>query len=228
VRNVVAMGPHAGRPLRKIVLPGLARDEGRRTRERGVNGFDLNIGPVVHADERGRLERLCRYLLRPPLASERLEVLPDGRVKCGLRHAWSDGTTAVVMDPVDFVARLAALVPAPGRQLLRYRGTLAPNAAWRKLIVPKAPEAERKSCGAGASEAEPAKPARIPWAELLRRVFAVDVLRCVCCGGRIKIIATVTDPEAVRKILTCIGLPARPPPVAPARGREQAELSFDE
>ena len=81
VRNVVAMGPRAGRPLRKIVLPGLARDEGRRTHERGVNGFDLDVGTVVRADERARLERLCRYLLRPPLSSERLELLPDGRVK---------------------------------------------------------------------------------------------------------------------------------------------------
>ena len=89
VRNVAAMGARAGRPLRKIVLPGLARDEGRRTHERGVNGFDLDIGPVVRADERGRLERLCRYLLRPALASERLELMPDGRVKYVLRHARS-------------------------------------------------------------------------------------------------------------------------------------------
>jgi hypothetical protein len=212
--------------LRKIVLPGLARDEGRRTHERGVNGFDLDIGPVVRADERGRLERLCRYLLRPPLASERLEVLSDGRVKYGLRHAWSDGTTAVVMEPLDFMARLAALVPAPGRHLLRYYGTLAPNAALRKLIVPKAPEAERSACGAG-TEAEAPRPSRMSWAELLRRVFAKDVLECPRCGGRMKIIATVTDPEAVRRILTCIGLPARPPPLAPAREREQPELGFD-
>ena len=74
VRNVAAMGPHAGRPLRKIVLPGLARDEGRLTHERGVNGSDLDIGPVVRADEHGRLERPCRYLLRPALASDRLEL----------------------------------------------------------------------------------------------------------------------------------------------------------
>jgi hypothetical protein len=52
-------------------------------------------------------------------------------------------------------------------------------------------------------------------------------LKCVRCGGRMKVIATVTEPEAVRKILECIGLPARPPPVAPAREREQADLGFD-
>ena len=58
-------------------------------------------------------------------------------------------------------------------------------------------------------------------------MFAKDVLECQRCGGRMRIIATVIDPEVVRKILTCIGLPARPPPLAPARGREQAELGFD-
>jgi len=229
VRNVVAMGPRAGRPLRKIVLPGLARDEGRGTHEAsGAAGFDLHIGPVVRADERGRLERLCRYLLRPPLASERLEVLPDGRVKYSLRHAWRDGTTAVVMDPLDFVGRLAALVPAPGRHEVRYHGTLAPNAGWRKLIVPKAPEAEpRGGCGGEGNKPAAQGSSRIAWADLIKRVFAVDVLKCPRCHGRMRIIATVTEPKAVRQILECIGLPARPPPVAPASAREQAELGFE-
>jgi len=68
----------------------------------------------------------------------------------------------------------------------------------------------------------------IPWSELLRRVFAEDVLSCARCGGRMKIIATVTDPEAVERILTCIGLSARPPPMAPAREQQQADLSLEE
>lgn len=109
---------------------------------------------------------------------------------------------------------------------MRYHGTLAPNAAWRKLIVPEAPEAQRESCGAVASDGAASKPERMSWAELVRRVFARDVLECPRCGDRMKIIATVMDPDAVRKILTCTRLPARPPPVAPAREREQAELGF--
>ena len=47
------------------------------------------------------------------------------------------------------------------------------------------------------------------------------------CGGRMKVIAPIMDPQVVRKILTCIGLPARAPPLAPAREREQVELGFE-
>ena len=101
MRSVAALGQRAGRPLRKIVLPLPSAANARATHEsRGVAGFDLDIGPVVGANDRARLERLCRYALRPPLATERLEELPDGRVKYGLRHRWRDGTVAVVMEPL--------------------------------------------------------------------------------------------------------------------------------
>ena len=91
-----------------------------------------------------------------------------------------DGTTAVIMEPLDFVARLAALAPAPRRHQLRYHGTLAPNAAWRKFIVPQAPEEARGAgCGAEpAGEDSASRTSRLSWAELLRRVFEVDVLKC--------------------------------------------------
>ena len=65
------------------------------------------------------------------------------------------------------------------------------------------------------------------WAELMLRVFRVDVLECPRCKGRLEIVATVTTPSAVKAILECLGLPARPPPVSPAREREQGEFEFD-
>jgi hypothetical protein len=52
------------------------------------------------------------------------------------------------------------------------------------------------------------------WAELLKRVFSVDVLECDRCGGRMRILAAIHPPEAIRKILECLGLPSRPPPLA--------------
>jgi len=58
-------------------------------------------------------------------------------------------------------------------------------------------------------------------------VFATDALSCSRCGGRLKIIATITNPEVVRKILMSLGLPPRAPPVAPAREREQREFEFE-
>ena len=55
------------------------------------------------------------------------------------------------------------------------------------------------------------------WSELLKRVFAVDILECPRCFGRMKIIAAIQAPEVARKILDCLGLSSRPPPVAPVR-----------
>jgi hypothetical protein len=72
----------------------------------------------------------------------------------------------------------------------------------------RAPERERpRSTGAR----------RLAWADLLRRVFAVDVLECPRCGGRMRPLATIHPPEATRGILECLGLPARAPPVTPAQ-----------
>ena len=68
---------------------------------------------------------------------------------------------------------------------------------------------------------------RLAWAELLKRVFATDALACPKCGGPMKVLATITDPEVVRKVLTSLGLPTRGPPVAPARERQQREFEFE-
>ena len=83
-------------------------------------------------------------------------VNPDGRLKYGLRHPWRDGTTAVLMEPLEFMERLAALVPAPRRHQLRYHGTLAPHAKWRPLIVPTTqPPTGEARCGVQAAEGRP-------------------------------------------------------------------------
>lgn len=58
---------------------------------------------------------------------------------------------------------------------------------------------------------------RIAWAELLKRVFEVDALRCPDCGGRMRWIAAITDPSVARQILECLSLPPRAPPLAPAK-----------
>lgn len=129
-----------------------------------------------------------------------------------------------MLEPSELIERLVALVPAPRRHLVRYHGTLAPGAKWRARIVAAGGEAPRSD--AKEREPEPRRPARITWADLLKRVFAVDVLQCPRCGGRMQIIAAVTDLEAAKRILACIGLPARPPPLVPARERDQSELPF--
>lgn len=82
-----------------------------------------------------RFERVCRYVSRPPIALERLSIDGDGLVVYELKHPFRDGTTHVLFEPLDFMARLAALVPRPRAHLTRYHGLFAPNAKHRHHIV---------------------------------------------------------------------------------------------
>ena len=87
------------------------------------------------AGDRERLERVCRYVLRPPVAQDRLSLTADGQVRVELRHAWSDGTTHLLFGPVELLEQLAVLTPRPQINLILYHGVLAPRAAWRSGSV---------------------------------------------------------------------------------------------
>src|SRR5690349_16123493 len=95
------------RPVRLVhdtpPLPALAE----------AGGVNIHAQTVIDGRDRNRLERLCRYIARPPLAQERLERHHDGRLRLGFKAPWKDGTHAVVLDPLDLIGRLCALVPPP-------------------------------------------------------------------------------------------------------------------
>jgi hypothetical protein len=99
-------------------------------------GFNLHAGVTVRTGDREALERLCRYGARPCFSLERLSMLADGRLAYRLRKSRTNGATHLVMTPVDFLARLAALVPPPRFPLVRFAGVLAPNSSWRAAVVP--------------------------------------------------------------------------------------------
>jgi hypothetical protein len=103
---------------------------------------------------------------------------------------------------------------------IRFHGILGPAAKWRHQVVPK-PETESNPaptpvCLESTAEVQE-EPARRNYASLMMRVFALDVLECERCGGRCRIIAAIQPPETTEKILTCLGLPSRAPPLLPAR-----------
>ena len=174
-----------------------------------VWALSLHAKVEVEAHDRERLERLCRYVARPPIATQRLCLDERERVLYGLRRHWKDGTKAVVFEPLTFLARLAALVPPPRAHQMTYHGVLAPAAEWRELIVPNAPSAGRAPSAFTGRYTS--------WAELSKRVFAIDALVCPHCGGKRKLIALIQDALVARKILEHPGLDAQPPRLAPAR-----------
>ena len=183
-------------------------------------GFDLHAGVRVPAGQRDRRERVCRYALRPPLAEARITITPGGDVAVPLRRPWADGTTHLVFEPGAFLARLAALVPRPRVNLLLYHGVLGPRAAWRREVVPTA---AAHAIGVSTADQSPAERPTSGegrgwrWAVLMRRVFAVDVLACARCGGRLRLIATLEASETTRRILRHLGRPTKVPPPTPAR-----------
>ena len=210
-----------------------------------LDGFSLHGAVRVAAGDRKRLEHLCRYAGRPAIAESRLSLLPDGRVAYSLKKTWRDGSTHVVMEPQVLIERLLALVPRPRRHLVTYHGVLAPGASLRHRVVPQVTEdgeqdefdegcadpAETRvdEVGAG-SEAPPV--ARVPhrpgkwrravrryytWAELLRRVFHVDIFTCPNCGGVRRLLAAIQDPDSIERVLRAMGLPFEAPELAVAR-----------
>ena len=211
-------------PRSRVIDPARARPASDAAWLGAVGGFNLHAGVALSAFDRDGRERLCRYLLRPPISDERLTLREDGRVELALKTPWRDGTTALILTPEQVVARLAALIPRPEKNLVRYHGVFAPNARDRGEIVPDAEEAaaDAAACDEPAPKPKP-KPRSgryLLWAALLKRVFQVDVLECPRCGGRLRLVCAVVDPLSARRYLegTSPAEPepeARPPPQQP-------------
>ncbi len=182
-----------------------------------LDGFTLHAGTRAGGRDPAGREALLRYVLRPSLSLERVQHRPDGLVRILLKKAWADGTLAVDMDPVSLLCRLAASVPPPRFHTVRYAGVLAPASRWRARLVPeRAPEKEPR----GEHQPEPAQRGGgyRPWAHLLARTFAVDVLCCPRCQGRMRLIALIEDPASIARYLAGTGELTELPPRSRGRG----------
>lgn len=133
-----ALGPNKGK--KAIVIKSVQQDNDHGS-DKGLvaksSGFSLHAGVATKALERARLEKLCRYIARPAVAEGRLSLNCRGEVVYLLKKPWADGTTAIKMTQMEFMERLAALVPRPRVNLTRYHGVLAPHDKYRKFIIPK-------------------------------------------------------------------------------------------
>ena len=98
------------------------------------------------AQDRQGIEQLCRYITRPAISNERLSINGKGQVVIKLKTPWKDGATHVVLEPLELMQRLAALVPRPRLHLTRFHGVLAPNAKLRSQIVRKVEQAVAHPC----------------------------------------------------------------------------------
>ncbi len=121
---------------------------------------------------------------------------------------YTDGTTHVVFEPLDFIARLVALVPRPRVNLTRYHGVFAPHSQYRALVTPAMRGREKSESVDNQTPAE--RRASMSWAQRLKRVFNIDIETCGECGGAVKIIASIEDPTVIKKILAHLNGIAHP------------------
>lgn len=182
-------------------LPAI--EEPFTTRVGNVAGFSLHAGVATRANERDKLERLCRYITRPAVSEKRLSLTEHGQARYSLKNPWRDGTTHVIFEPLDFIARLAALVPKPRVNLTRFHGVFAPNSQHRALITPAGRGKGHKTTTTHATQhLTPAgRHVAMTWAQRLKRVFGIDIKTCQACGSAMKVIACIEDPDVIRKIL---------------------------
>ena len=127
----IAFGPRAGQKVLTVQGAMPRETEFKQSLCVDIDGFSLHAAVRCGADDRQALEQLCRYITRPALANERVQTNAAGQVVLKLKTAWRDGTTHLVMSPLAFMQRLAALMPRPRLHLIRFHGVLAPNAKLR-------------------------------------------------------------------------------------------------
>jgi len=225
----VAIGPRAGQKVFTLhTVPAQPHEESRQ----GVAqyaGFSLHAGIGIEAHARTKLERLCRYVSRPAVAEERLALTAHGDVRYQLKTPYRDGTSHIVLSPLDLLARLAALVPPPRVHLTRYHGVFAPHAALRAAITPARRGRGAQAPQAAANEPSPAaKHVRMTWAQRLKRVFAIDIECCRRCGGKLKVIASIEEPALIERIIAHLKQqkPAAHPSQAPFAARAPPQHSL--
>ena len=189
--------------------------------------FALERVSVVR-DADGRIIRI-RYVLPRHKAATWV-----GRGR-GSKSTRPGANGVVELSPFEFLDRLADLVPPPRKHRHRYHGVFAPNHKLRRAVTalavgnigkPRGPVAGGHAAGGQPTEGccdANQKPrshdtSRIAWAKLMARVGEEFPLECPACGGDIRLIAFITEPGPIRKILTHLGEPLEPPPISPARG----------
>lgn len=183
LRNYVVCGERAGQEVRRV---GRSFGEIDQTPELkgdrcySINGFSVHANTSVKKNQLQEKERLLRYMARPPLSLDRLSMDENGDIIWELKNAYHDGTQALRFSGLELTEKVAGIIPPPWKNLTRYFGCLAPNSKIRSQIVPK--------------------PAKlwdnkrhhywIPWAQLLARVFEIEI-RCEVCGGPLSFVRAV-------------------------------------
>jgi len=206
----LAFGPNAGKKALTLQAVPVSDGQARPTELVSKQAdFSLHAGVAGKSNQRKKLERLCRYVTRPAIAEQRLSLAGNGNVVVALKTPYDDGTSHVVLTPMEFMGRLATLVPKLRVNLTRFHGVFSSNSKLREFVVPTRPAGVEHQSDKPRSTAYSMR-----WSKRLKRVFVGAAIRieiekcekCEKCGGKVKVIACIEDPEVIEKILKHLGL----------------------
>ena len=224
----IALGKYKGRKalsLKSIPNNAKQKQEKEHPFLSRYFGFSLHAGISCKSHERKKREHICRYISRPSLSEERLSVNANGQVIYKLKTPYQNGTTHIVLSPLDFLSRLSSLVPRPRVHLTRFHGVFAPHFKYRSLIIPK-PTSKKSSSAEKAEKKETKNSYSMSWAKRLKRVFGIDIQICSRCGGKVKIISAIEETHVIQRILIHLGEDYRIPKLYPARGPPETDNDF--
>jgi hypothetical protein len=206
-------------------------------------GFSLDAAVRVEAWDRMALERLARYCARPPFAGDRLTLAGPNTIVYALKKPDPRGRSALTLTSLELIQLLSALIPPPRVHRHRYAGVLAPNSPLRHQVIASAgpagvladrlAEAARsmglegqnqpggEAAAPDTNEHEPSprsRASRLSWAMLIARIYEAALpLLCPRCASPMRIVAFITQPIVINRILTHLGQPLEPPPISPDR-----------
>ena len=106
-------------------------------------GFNLHANTLIDTDDRDRLEQMCRYIQRPVIAKDRLQEFDDGRFCYAFKQTWKSGVEGIYFEGLDFLERLAALIPSPRKHQTRYHGVYAPHSGFQAVVKRMTAQSER-------------------------------------------------------------------------------------
>lgn len=178
------------------------------------SGFSLDASVKIQAWDKAGLERLIKYCARPPFKSENIRFNGPW-INYRLPKPCHTGKTFIQLEPVEFIERISHFIPYPRRHRRHYHGVLAPSSPQRMLVTDNAQKQLDNAPQTMQETREKISKVSKSWAQLISRVYEVDPLICSNCGKKIKIIAFVTQPEHIRRILNGISWPTDIPEFDP-------------
>lgn len=197
IQGFLSLGPERTHRMVRFCAEASPSERDEPQERHGAYPFDLWARERVATGNSKELDKLTQYILSPPFTDEQLRRAADGRLVLELKRSRRDGTREVVLTPEQFLDKLVNLTPRPRANLIRFHGVYGAHSALRDEVVPK-PQKPASPPTPDDPDPESAED-HLAWGHLLRRVHAVDVMRCPQCSGRLLLLALKCDIHTYRR-----------------------------